>query len=293
MKFMDRMAKAADALTQREKALADYLIANYPQGLLESATDIARHVGISASTVVRFFAKLDYASFPDAQREARIAVSSKMASPVQRAGVALRHENSLQAVLDESFLIDRTNIDATREGLDLADVDGMVRTLARSSGRVFVVGEKNSHAIAHYLHIHLNLCLPNVQMLDTRQSVIADNLVWLTDKDVVLAISIRRYSRQVLQAAQYARQIGGKVLAITDSPLAPIAGLAHHRAVVHTASASPFDSYTAAYCLCNALVAAISLRRRKEIEATIQRSDEIWRRFGTFIEHDGPGAAEG
>jgi DNA-binding MurR/RpiR family transcriptional regulator len=288
MKFMDRIARVAGSLTQREKALADYLIANYPQGLLESATDIAKHIGISASTVVRFFAKLDYPSFPDAQREARIEVSSKMTSPVQRAGVTLRQENSLQAVLDESFLMDKANIDATREGLDLVEFEGMVRTLARAGGRVFVVGEKNSHAIAQYLHIHLNMCLPNVQILDTRQSVIADNLIWLTDKDVLLAISIRRYSKQVFQAVQYVRQIGGKVLAITDSPLAPIAGLSHHRAVVKTASASPFDSYTAAYCLCNALIAAISLRRKKEIKATIKRSDEIWRRFGTFIEHDGP-----
>lgn len=288
MKFMDRIAKAAGALTQREKALADHLIANYPHGLLGPATDIAKRTGVSASTVVRFIAKLDYPSFPDAQREARMEVSSKMASPVQRAGVTLRQDHSLQAVLDESFLMDKANIDATREGLDLAEFDGMVRTLARSSGRVFVVGEKNSHAIAHYLHIHLNMCLPNVQMLDTRQSVIADNLIWLTEKDVVLAISIRRYSKQVFQAVQYTRQIGGKVLAITDSPLAPIAGLSDHRAVVHTASASPFDSYTAAYCLCNALVAAIALRRKKEVEATIKRSDEIWRRFSTFIEHDGP-----
>lgn len=288
MKFMDRIASRSGALTQREKTLADYLIANYPQGLLESATDIARHVGISPSTVVRFFAKLDYASFPDAQREARIEVTAKMNSPVQRAGLALRQDSSLQAVIDESFLMDQANIDATREGLDLAEIDAMVRTLARSGARVFVVGEKNSHAIAHYLHIHLNLCLPDVHMLDIRQSMIADNLIWLTEKDVLVAISIRRYSRQVLHAVQYVRQIGGKVLAITDSPLAPIAGLSHHRAVVKTASASPFDSYTAAYCLCNALIAAIAVRRKKEVKATIKRSDEIWRRFRTFIEHDGP-----
>ena len=40
---------------------------------------------------------------------------------------------------------------------------------------------------------------------------------------------------------------GAQVLAITDSPAAPVATLAHHHLQVHTSNASPFDSYTAAF----------------------------------------------
>ncbi|MEI2416025.1 MurR/RpiR family transcriptional regulator [Orrella sp. JC864] len=284
MKLLDRIAKGSATLTQREKALADYLIANYPHGALESATDIARKVGISASTVVRYFAKLGYPSFADVQREARTEISSKLSSPVQRVGITLGQDQSLQHVVDNAFLLDKENLNATREGLDMAEMEAFVRRLTRGNGRILVVGEKNSYPVAHYLHTHLNMCLPNVQMLDTRQSMLADSMMWVRQTDTLLAVTIRRYSRAVVQAARYFRHIGAPVLAVTDSPLSPIAALSDHRMLIRTASASPFDSYTAAFGLSNALISAVALSRKKEMGALLRRGDAIWKMFDTFIE---------
>jgi DNA-binding MurR/RpiR family transcriptional regulator len=285
MKLFDRISAGSATFTKGEQALVDYLISHHPHGILDSATAIAKNIGVSPSTVVRFFSKLGYSSFAELQREIRSEISSKLASPSQRVDIAVRQEHTLEAVIDNAFLYDKDNINSTRESLDLADVEAIVRILTKpgAAGRIFIVGEKNSYAVAHYLHTHLNMCMRNVQILDTRQSLLADNLLWITESDVLFAISIRRYSKAVMQAASYFKQIGARVLSITDSPLAPIAGLSDYRMLIRTASASPFDSYTAAFCLCNALISAIAIRKKKEVETLLKRGDEIWNHFDTFL----------
>lgn len=288
MKFFDRIAKNPRKLTQNETKLVNYIISCYPQGILDSATSIAKSVDVSPSTVVRFFSKLGYSSFADAQREARLEISSKLASPSQRANLTIKNAHSLDSVLDNAFTFDKENLNATREAINMHDFQAIVDTLTKPvSGRVYIAGAKNSYAVAHYLHTHLNMCLPNVQLLGADDTLLADNLLWASSQDILLAITIRRYSKVITQTAQHFKQLGASVMCITDSPLAPIAGLSDHHILFQTASASPFDSYTAAFSLCNALVSAVAWRRKKETEALLKRGEKLWNHFDVFIEKKG------
>jgi DNA-binding MurR/RpiR family transcriptional regulator len=285
MNFLDRIAARAQDLTQSERTLVDYLIAHQPHGMLDSATVIARKIGTSPSTVVRFFSKMGYDSFAEAQREARHDIASKLTSPAQRVTLTTGHDATLDSVVQDSFQCDAGNLRATRESLDMKEFEIIVRTLTRPRrGKVYVAGAKNAHAVALYLQTHLNMCMKDVHILEERQSMLADNLLWVDEHDVLLAVSIRRYARTVYQAARHFNQVGAKVLAITDSPRAPIAALAHHRLLVHTASPSPFDSFTAVFALSSALIAAVSQRRKKELDAALVHGETLWREIGTFVE---------
>jgi len=291
MTFFDRIAARAQDFTQSEQTLVDYLLANQPHGMLDSATVIAKKIGVSPSTVVRFFSKMGYGSFAEAQREARNEIASKLASPAQRVDLAMGREQTLASTVDDSFLSDIDNIRATRDSLDLKAFDAFVRILTRPrKGKVYIAGAKNAYGVAVYLQTHLNMCMKDVHVLEARQSQLADNLLWVDRHDVLLAISIRRYARTVYQAARHFHGMGAPVLAITDSPLAPLAGVADHRLLVHTASNSPFDSFTAVHCLCSALVSAVSQRRRKEVDALLRHGETVWQEIGTFVDGQGGGA---
>ena len=76
--ILTHLARSADAIdsSAAERALAEALGRDYPHALLESATALAARTGTSASTVVRLFAKLGYASYAEAQREARGEVTA-------------------------------------------------------------------------------------------------------------------------------------------------------------------------------------------------------------------------
>lgn len=287
MNFLDRIAARSQGLTQSEQTLVDYLIAHQPHGMLDTATVIARKIGISPSTVVRFFSKIGYDSFAEAQREARNEIASKLASPAQRANLRPTGEQTLQSVVEDSLALDIDNIQAMQASLDMAEFEAIVHALSRpGKGRVFIAGAKNAYGVAANLHTHLNMCMKGVQLLDTQPSTLADNLLWVDEHDVLVAISIRRYARTVYHAARHFRAAGARVLAITDSPLSPLAGVAHHRLLVPTASNSPFDSFTALFSLCTALVSAVSWRRKKAVDTLLAHGEDIWREIGIFVEGD-------
>lgn len=283
MKLFDRISKHTQKFTQGESQLVSYLLSNYPHGILGSATSIAKNVGISPSSVVRFFSKLEYKSFSEVHDEVRLDVSSKLSSPSQRANLSFKKDHPVEDLLDHVFKLDIENIKSTRDGVNPQDFATVVDTLTKNStGKVYIIGAKNSLAIAHYLHTHLNMCIPNVSLLGTNDALLADQLLWVNRQDILLAITIRRYSKMVLTAAKHFHGIGSKVFAITDSPAAPIANLSDHRFLVRTSSVSPFDSYSSAFTLCNALVAAIALRRKKETEFLLHKGEKLWDEFGVF-----------
>lgn len=216
-----RLAQQGAELTASEQTLAQTLGSDYPHALLESATALAARTGTSASTVVRLFAKLGYASYAEAQREARGEVTALLQTAAQRAPVLLGAQRSLSECVDDALLHDQHNIQSTREGLDMAAFEAMARQLAQDEGRVFVLAQLNSSPVSAWLALHLNMCRPGVQQLDAGAIAPADQLLWVGPTDTLLAFSVSQYSRGTYEVAQRFSEAGARVLAITDSPTAP------------------------------------------------------------------------
>ena len=273
----DRLARQSAELTASERGLAEALGRDYPHALLESATALAARNGTSASTVVRLFAKLGYASYAEAQREARGEVTALLQTAGQRAPVTIGTERSLQQCVDDALLHDQHNITATRDSLDMAAFESIVHRIAQGTGRVFVLAQINSAPVGAWLALHLNMCRPGVQELGVGAVTATDQLLWVQPEDTLLAFSIRRYASGPVKVARRFRDAGGRVLAITDSASAPLAALAHDRILVRTSNASPFDSYTAAFFLCNALVSAVAQLRHEEVPEVLKRRDALWK----------------
>ncbi|RZJ55739.1 MAG: MurR/RpiR family transcriptional regulator [Acidovorax sp.] len=275
--LIERLARQSAELTASERALAEALGRDYPHALLESATALAARNGTSASTVVRLFAKLGYASYAEAQREARGEVTALLQTAGQRAPVTIGTERSLQQCVDDALLHDQHNITATRDSLDMAAFEAMARRIAQTEGRIFVLAQINSAPVAAWLALHLNMCRPGVHELGAGAVAATDQLLWVQPEDTLLVFSIRRYASGPVKVAQRFRDAGAQVLAITDSPAAPLAALARHLVQVRTSNASPFDSYTAAFFVCNALVSAVAQLRHAQVSESLKRRDTLWK----------------
>jgi DNA-binding MurR/RpiR family transcriptional regulator len=272
-----RLAQHGANLTASERALAEALGRDYPHALLESATALAARIGTSASTVVRLFAKLGYGSYAEAQREARAEVTALLQTAGQRASVTIGAQRSLHQCVDDALLHDQHTMTATRDGLDMTAFEAMAVRIAQGTGRLFVLAQINSAPVAGWLALHLNMCRPGVHELGAGAVTATDQMLWVQPEDVLLVFSIRRYARGPVAVAQRFREAGGQVMAITDSAAAPLAALSHHWVQVRISNASPFDSYTAAFFVCNALVSPVAQLRRDNMPATLARRDALWK----------------
>lgn len=282
MTLVERLETGQAKFTVRERDIAHYLLEHYPQSVLQSASAIARATGISAATVVRFFAKLGYENFGAAQEEARRDVARKLNSPADRMGVVDDTGSSTGDFLARYHALEVDNLRSSFSQIDVGYFEGLIQQILDTKGRIYILGEKDSYAIAYFMFSHLNLCLGNVMLLETGQAMVADRLLWTGKNDLLICVSIRRYCPNGVRAAEHFRALEAPVITLTDSPLSPLMPLATHRLLVQTVSYSVFDSFTSLMSLAGAIVGVVARQRRQSMRNSLKRGQGMWDRFDTF-----------
>ena len=106
---------------------------------------------------------------------------------------------------------------------------------------------------------------------------VARQLADLEPGDVVLVLDLPRYDRSVLEAAKLASSHSAEVVALTDGPLSPLAGVATRSFSVAAEGAGPFDSYVGALALLNLLAAAVADALRDSATDRLDRIEAAWR----------------
>jgi len=82
----------------------------------------------------------------------------------------------------------------------------------------------------------------------------------LTTNDVVLMIGFSPYSRESLDVLEASRRAGCKIVALTDSPLSPLAQAANHTLYFSAQSPSFFPSVVSALGMAESLLALLVTR---------------------------------
>ena len=98
----------------------------------------------------------------------------------------------------------------------------------------------------------------------------------------MIAISFPRYTSRIINAVDYAREVGANVVAITDNKNSPIATKATEVLIAQSDMASYVDSLTAPMSVLNALIVAISRKRQAEINARFDKLERIWEEYDVY-----------
>lgn len=124
--------------------------------------------------------------------------------------------------------------------------DSIAEAAARivAGRRRYVIGSGKSYAYASLLAFDLGVGLSQVTLIDQTVVRAVDLLTDVRSSDVMVAFSLRRYRRDTIEIARSFVAAGGELVAITDAPDAPLAGIATQSIVVGTESASYADSPT-------------------------------------------------
>ncbi|MBP3930275.1 MAG: MurR/RpiR family transcriptional regulator, partial [Peptostreptococcaceae bacterium] len=109
-----------------------------------------------------------------------------------------------------------------------------------------------------------------------------EQVVRVTEDDVVVAISFPRYSRKSYQVVNYAKEKGAHIISITDSLFAPIATMADTTLLVKSNMASFVDSLVPAISLCNALIISIGMKEKEDIKAYFDDLEKIWEKYAVY-----------
>ena len=259
-----------------QKQIARYILEHYDKAAFMTASRLGVTVGVSESTVVRFATELGYDGYPHLQRALQEMIRNKLTS-VQRMEVSsdrLGGRDVLRTVL-------HADTDMIRQTLDEIDRDAFQGAVDALTGahRIYILGVRSSSALANFLGFYFNLLFDNVTLVHTNSvSEIFEQVLRVGPGDVLFP----RYSKRTLSAMQYARDRGAKVIALTDSQLSPLARVADHLLLARSDMASFVDSLVAPLSVINALIVAVGMSRRDEIEHTFNKLESIWEKYDVY-----------
>lgn len=263
-----------------QKQIARFILEHYDKAAFMTASRLGVTVGVSESTVVRFATELGYDGYPHLQRALQEMIRNKLTS-VQRmevAGDRMGGRDVLQTVLHA----DTDMIRVTLDEIDRDAFQGAVDALMGAK-RIYILGVRSSSALASFLGFYFNLLFENVTLVHTNSvSEIFEQVLRVGPGDVLFGISFPRYSKRTLSAMKYARDRGARVIALTDSQLSPLAHVADHVLLARSDMASFVDSLVAPLSVINALIVAVGMSRRDEIEQTFNKLERIWEEYDVY-----------
>lgn len=263
-----------------QKQIARFILEHYDKAAFMTASRLGVTVGVSESTVVRFATELGYDGYPHLQRALQEMIRNKLTS-VQRmevAGDRMGGRDVLQTVL----YADTDMIRVTLDEIDRDAFQGAVDALMGAK-RIYILGVRSSSALASFLGFYFNLLFENVTLVHTNSvSEIFEQVLRVGPGDVLFGISFPRYSKRTLSAMKYARDRGARVIALTDSQLSPLARVADHVLLARSDMASFVDSLVAPLSVINALIVAVGMSRRDEIEQTFNKLERIWEEYDVY-----------
>ncbi|NLX76976.1 MAG: MurR/RpiR family transcriptional regulator [Clostridiaceae bacterium] len=266
------------------KAIATYITNHYDKAAFMTAAQLGKEVGVSESTIVRFPAELGYDGYPELQNKLKELIKSKLTS-VQRLEVSssrLDKENVLKSVLQA----DMNRIKRTLEEIDEANFNTIIEEILNAK-HIYILGVRSSASLASFLGFYFNLIFENVRLVHTTSvSEMFEQILNAREGDVVIGISFPRYSRRTTKAMQYVRKQGATAIAITDNPSSPLAKCANYSIFARSDMNSFVDSLVAPLSIINAIIVAIGLKRKQQIQDTFEKLERIWDEYQVYEKGD-------
>ena len=275
------MEAHAPQFSKGQRRIADFITQHYEEAAFMTAARLGEEVGVSESTVVRFATELGFDGYPGLQKALQELIRSKL-TIVQRLDVT-RARMAEENVLKTVAAADIGNIRRTMEDVDETVFNEAVERIV-SARNVYIFGAGSCKHLAGFLTHYLQMLLGGQvrRIAVASQAEIFEEMLNLSEEDVVIGISFPRYSKKSVQTLHYAHNKGAGVIALTDSALSPIAPYARCLLTAHSDMAAVVDSLVAPLSLINALIVAVSLKTMDRIRPKLEELERLWRSYGVY-----------
>ena len=281
MPFQELLVDQRVRLTPSQRRIMQYIVDNYEEAIFLTASQLAHSVGVSEATGVRLAQALGFDGYPGMQSQFREGLQDRL-STVTRLEHTVDHVRQVGDVVVKVLQEDIQNLSQTLRNLPIEVFEQAVKDIEKAK-RVFVVGLRGAHAPALTLATYLRFLGKRAQLLMPGHGELWDILQGLEKTDLVIGISLPRYTTITVEVLEHARSQRARVGAITDSPLSPLARYAHWVLTAESQLDSFIESFTAVTSLINALLTAMSIQKPAKTLRILREREAIWEKKGVYI----------
>jgi DNA-binding MurR/RpiR family transcriptional regulator len=272
-----------DDLSPGQRAIARFLLTNPDRSAFMTITELAGEAGVNESTVTRFATRIGLKGYPalsDLLQENLVSQSHFL----NRFQAFEQLQQRGDDLVERSLMFDQMNLTRTFANLDRIQWDKAVSAL--TTGRqVYVMGLRKCYSVAHFLAYALHLIREGVSQVSLDSGNLPEQVRGLGPGDTCVGISIRRYTREVVQVLSFAQQRGATTIALTDDPASPLNRYADFTFHVEADGASILRSLTAFMSVSQALVGDVARQLGTSTRSSLLVEEDLLREFETYFQN--------
>ncbi len=270
-------------LTRSESKIAAYLEKNFPLTAFETIASISSKSEVGKATVGRFINKLGYKGFPDFMESIRHDVVARLETPIEQYSHKKKTVKSDEAdFVSQHIAITVENLNETYARLDPKQFHEAAETMARCKGRLYITGAATSQALANYFYLLACYLKEDTEFIEANVSTLAHRLADVSKRDVLFAITHYRFSAVTENIVRWFKEIGGKVILLTDREVNPVSSIADIQLVSRSKSPLMFNSRCASFLLLEALISAMTPLLDPQVYSRFKHFDDFFDQFSVF-----------
>lgn len=281
LNLLQRIEKKASCFSKGQKRLAEYITNNYDMAAYLTASKLGKEAGVSESTVVRFAYQLDYDGYPELQKAMQVIVKTNSNS-MQRMSLSSKRYQE-KGVLKSILITDAERLrDTIQNGVDEEEFQKAVSFISESR-RIYILGARSAAYLSGLLGYYLKMLFDNVIIVDANStSETLEQIYNIDPADVMIGVTFPRYSKRTICALQYAKNHGARTIALTDNLQSPIVEFADCSLLAKSDVMTIVDSLVCPLSVINALVTAVALIRKEEVEKRLMALEELWNEYDVY-----------
>ncbi len=282
--ILDKIYTEYKTFTPSQQKVAEHLTQHLDDALILKASQLAKEAGVSEATFTRFITRLGFSGFSEFKREIGnfiiqgTSTAERLAKSAETFGIS-------ESVFFEILRGDIENIHKITNGISNELFEKAVAKLS-SAKSIYLLGLRSSYALAFYLAFNLRFFLKSVTLIKPGIGDIPEQVLSAGKGDVLIALSFKRFTRDVVNIVEKIKRKKAYIIAITNSHLSPIAQLADMSLVVETEIPTYIESFTAPMSLLNAFITAVALKKKKQALPALTKLETEFEEFETYISRD-------
>jgi len=251
--------KATPTLTPKLKDAAKVILDNPNLVATTSMRALAKQAGVTPPTMIRLANELGFESYEKFKRVFQNSINDQN---FENRASWLQHstkKDGLTSVIHELAESGHSNIQHFYQNLDLKKIC-KAADLIINAKTAYVVAAGGAHWMAAYMQYVGNMAVPHLRVPRTSGHGLAEGLIPIDENDTILTIAHHPYSKQSIDASQFALDRGAHMIYLTDSLAAPLAAKAEVLLLQKTDSPQFFPSMVSVVSTIETLIAIIIAR---------------------------------
>ena len=272
---MRKLAEIVPELQPSLRKVADFILRHPLRAATLTIEEMAHETSTSPAAVNRLAKALNLGGYSGMKAEL-VATLQQVVSPVDKLRNELAHRPDGAFGLHEQIQSASSNLATAATSNHPDTFEAFVNHLVKAR-KIYILGFGNS---VYFAGLAASTLIPfcadaTAISMEGGNENAAYRLAAITDQDVLLAISLPRYSIDNLQLSRFASERGATVLAITDSPASPLTAIAEHTLFAPCDHPVLTSSNIAVLALIEGLVAGVMARNEKAVKLATELTESV------------------